>query len=412
MSGLHRLILLMGSLMVLVQIHRASGGVLANELASAGFDPGQIANIIGMLFLSSALFQVPTGLLFDRVGPRLTVTALGGVAVLGIFLFAFADGPAGLATGRFLIGAGHGGIIAAIYMLAFAWIEPRRVSTFCGALVAIAGGTGGVLATTPLVLSLEHLGRELTFSVIGVATLLVNVGVFLFVRDLPSEQVPTTRRSPESFVQSLRGLWAVATDRKLLPVYAIGSCFALPFHSVGGLWAGPYLRDVHLLDKQTVSYALFGMVLAFNLGNLGYGPMERLFNTRKWVIVAGGLVMIAILDLLAISHGIGTLLVCALLIAFSPFTAFYPTLVAHCRAFVPIERAGRAISCVNLAGLLLLFGVQRLSGWLIELTADPQGKATAFGYQLVFALVGLILAAALTLYLGARDMRPDARGRG
>ena len=65
------------------------------------------------------------------------------------------------------------------------------------------------------------------------------------------------------------------------PLFAMGTCFSLPFNTIGGLWAGPYLLDVHALGKATVSYALLAMVAAFHLGNLLYGPVERRLASRK-----------------------------------------------------------------------------------------------------------------------------------
>jgi len=400
------MLLVVGAFMMLVQVHRSSGAVIANELALRGYSPSQIATVVSAVFLAAALFQLPTGILFDRYGARHTLAAMGLVAVAGIVLFALAESVLWLAAGRFLIGLGHGGVISGIYLLALAWVEPRRVATVTGAVIALAGGMGGVLATVPLVLSLEAFGHRRTFLVVAAATLLFTAVLGLLVRDAPPGSDPLATGRGETLRQSLRGLWAVLTERRLWPVFAMGSCFSLPFNAVGGLWAGPYLLDVHGLTPEQAGFGVLAMVVAFHLGNLLYGPVERALASRKRTIAGGVVLMVSMLAVLAVLPDPGVAASIALLVAFCLCAPFYPVLAAHCRGFVPLARAGRAIACVNLMGLATLFAMQKATGWLVELTAAADGSTTAAGYRLAFASIGLLLAAALAGYLRVRDVPP------
>jgi len=404
--GIVRLLLLAGLFMMLVQIHRAGGAVIANELAGQGFSPSQIATVVSAMFLASALFQLPTGMLFDRYGARWTMAGLGLVALVGIVLFACSESVLGLSAGRFLIGVGHGGTIAGIYMLALTWVSSDRVATATGGMVAIAGGIGGVLATVPLLLALEALGHQRTFLGVAAATLLVTVAIGLFVRDAPEGQQSAASGRGETLAQSVRGLWAVLAERRLWPVFAMGACFTAPFAVVGGLWAGPYLVDVHGLGREQASFAVLAMVAAFHLGNLGYGPLERFLGTRKWTVVSGVISMIALLSVLAAWPGMAAVATVAVLVLYCLCTPFYPVLAAHCRAFVPLGRAGRAISVVNLTGLVTVFALQKLTGWMVEVTRASDGTTTAPGYRLVFVTLALALLLAVTGYLRVRDAPP------
>jgi predicted MFS family arabinose efflux permease len=400
--------LLIGMFMLLVQIHRSAGAVIASELAVQGYSPSQIATVVSMLFLSSALFQLPTGIMFDRYGARLTLTGLGMVGIVGIVLFAISDSVVGLSAGRFLIGIGHGGTITGVYMLAFTWVAANRVATTTGAVVAIAGGIGGIFATTPLVLSLAALGLQQTFLIVALLTMLVTIALGLFIRDAPpGADSGTAAGHRESLGQSLRGLWAVLSDRKLWPLFAMGSCFSMPFNTVGGLWAGPYLLDVFKMDKTQASLAILAMVAAFHLGNLLYGPLERAVGSQKRTIVAGVLVMIALLALLAVGPALGLTATIVLLVLFCLCTPFYPVLGAHCREFVPLSRAGRALACVNLMGLMVVFSMQKLSGWLVELGASIGDGLAANGYRMVFVCIAVILGIAVSGYLQVRDAPPQ-----
>ena len=186
----------------------------------------------------------------------------------------------------------------------------------------------------------------------------------------------------------------------------MGSCFSLPFNAVGGLWAGPYLLDVQGLTREQASVGVLAMVVAYHLGNLAYGPVERMFDSRKWTVTGGVALMIGLLVVVAVSPGLAAGSAIVLMVLVCLFAPFYPVLAAHCRGFVPLSRAGRAISCVNLMGLTTLFAMQKLTGWMVELTAAPDGSTTLLGYRLAFATIALALAVALAGYLRVRDVPP------
>ena len=69
--ALRRMLILLGFFFVLVQVNRSAGGVLASYLAAVrGLSPTDIGAVMGTMFFASALVQLPTGILFDWIGPR------------------------------------------------------------------------------------------------------------------------------------------------------------------------------------------------------------------------------------------------------------------------------------------------------------------------------------------------------
>jgi len=403
--GLYRIMLLMGLYLVFVQINRSGGAVMASELMSArGFNPAEVGAIMGSMFLASAAVQLPAGVLYDRFGPRLMLSALNLIAVAGLLLFAFAASVPGLTLSRTLIGVGHGTVIAGIYLLAVAWVPVDRVATVAATVIGLAGGTGALIATTPLAFSLGELGFAPAFATLAALTLAFSGAMLLVVRDIPDAGDGRPRRAPESLRQSLRGLWEVASDRKLWPIYIMGSCFTAPFLTIGGLWAGPYLRDVHALTNAQSSYVVFAMMMALYLGYMAYGPMDRIFNTRKWVVLSGVLGMLLCLLPLSVLPGLPLAAVVPLLVVFSFCSPFFVTLAAHCRGFVPVERLGRAIACINLTGLVSVFVMQLAAGVLIEGITHSEGEGADKAYRLVFAMVALILFLAAAIYTRVSDI--------
>jgi MFS family permease len=397
--------LLMGLYLVFVQINRSGGAVMASELMSTrAFNPTEVGTIMGSMFLASAFVQLPAGVLYDRLGPRVMLSAMNVIAVAGLLLFAFADGVPGLTLGRTLIGTGHGTVIAGIYLLAVAWVPAERVATMAALVIGLAGGIGALLATTPLALVLAQLGFAVTFTTLALLTLAFSGAILLVVRDTPHATDARHTRAVEGVRQSLRGLWEVASDRQLWPIYIMGSCFTAPFLTVGGLWAGPYLRDVHGLTNTQSSYVLLAMMMALYIGYVAYGPLDRIFNTRKGVVLGGVVGMLVCLLALSILPDPPLAAVVPLLVAFSLCSPFFVTLAAHCRGFVPDERIGRAIACINLMGLVTVFIMQLVAGVLVEAVSSGEGETAGAAYRWVFAMVALVLLVAGAVYIRVRDV--------
>ena len=403
--GLYSVMLLMGLYLMVVQINRSGGAVMASELMSTrGYRPVEVGTIMGSMFLASAVVQLPAGVLYDRHGPRVMLSAMNLVAVAGLILFAFAASVPGLILGRTLIGLGHGTVISGIFLLAVAWVPADRVATVTATVIGLAGGIGALLATTPLALTLGRFGFAPTFSTLAILTLAFSAAIFFRVRNAPDTGDERHRPTAEGLRESLRGLWEVASDRNLWPIYIMGSCFTAPFLTIGGLWAGPYLRDVHALDNTQSSYVLFAMMLALYLGYMAYAPMDRIFNTRKWVVLGGVAGMVLSLLPLAALPDLPLVVAIPLLVVFAFCSPIFVTLAAHCRGFVPVRRVGRAIACINLMGLVSVFVLQAAAGVLVGGVAGGDGQAVANGYRLVFAMVAIVLTVAGSIYARARDV--------
>jgi MFS family permease len=397
-----RVLAVAGALLVIAQLHRAGGGVISSELnRTFGLGGTEIGVVIGSMLLASALAQVPLGLAFDRFGTRRTAAALALVALAGTLVFANAGSGAGLALGRFLIGTGFGGVITAIMLLAMRWAPRERFATVAASAIATASLLGGLLGTAPLAFALQRLGWMPTFGAIALLTLLAAALALTVVRDSPDGDLARSHGA-ESLVESLRGLRAILADRGLRPLLVMGVCTIAPFACVGGLWAGPYVQEVHGLDREQASFVLLGLVIAYNLGTLGYGRLDRRFGTQRGVVIAGAALAALCLAVLALAPPPFWLAVLLLHLAMTVMP-FYVTLTAQMRDLVPPQRIGRAITSLYLFGLSGAFLAQWLTGLLVGLTAEASRIGSALGYRLVFAFIALLLLAALLVYRRAPE---------
>ncbi len=395
---LRRMLVLLGCFFVLVQVNRSAGGVLASYLGSVrGLSPTDIGAVMGTMFFASALVQLPTGILFDWIGPRRTMSYLGLLAVAGLVVFAIVEGVWGMMAGRFAIGLGHGGVITAVFLIAMAWAPPKRIAQATSSVIGIAGGAGVILATTPLAFALGQFGLAATFLGLGAATAVVTLVLYFALQDRPADAPGAPGTQAETLGETISGLLVVMRMPELRRIFAMGFCFTAPFMTIGGLWAGPYFNEIQNLDTETASLLLLSMVVALHLGTYCYGPLERLARSRKRLILAGVGVEIVSLSVLVVWPDAPLAIAGASLFVFGCAAPFYVVLAAHARSFVPARRAGRAITCINLVGLTGVFVMQSGTGALIDLV-ERAGGAPATGYRLVFLSVIVILVASAAIY--------------
>lgn len=401
--GLRRILVILGVFFVFVQVNRSGGGVLASYLgAERGLSPTDIGTVMGAMFFASAAAQLPTGILFDRIGPTRTLLVSGLVALAGIVLFAVASDTWTLVAGRVAIGLGHGGIITAVYLIAMGWAPPDRVGQATGTLVGVAGGIGGVLATTPLAMALDRFGIQGSFLALAAMTALLMVAIRLLVRDGPVAAGGAEAGPRETLGESIRGLFEVMRMPELRRIFVMGFCFTAPFMTIGGLWAGPYFAEVQGLTRAEASVALLLLIVALHLGTYGYGVLDRVAGSRRRVVLTGVAIEVVCLAVLAAWPTAPLPVAGVLLFVFSCAAPLFVILAAHARRFVPQRRAGRAITCISLMGLTGVFVLQTGTGALIEMV-QAAGGAPETGYRLVFATVTVVLVATGAVYAGQSE---------
>ena len=384
------------------QFYRVANAAIAPELmAELSLSAEAMGGITGLFFLSFAAAQIPTGILLDRYGARRTMAALFGVAVLGAITFATADGGAGLAIGRILLGLGcAAGLMGSMVVIA-RWYPEARFASLT-AMLFVVGGGGTLLATTPLAWAVEGIGWRGAFLAMAGLTGVFAVLVLLIVRDTPPGQVEAGNRG-ESWTEILAGLRAVIANRQLWLVSAIQFVSYATVLTVVGLWGGPYLADVHGLDGVARGNVLLAMNVAVLAGVSLYGQLDRRAASRKWLIVAGALITAAILALLAVLEKPEFWQATVLLLLFATIGSYVMLNHAHARAILPDHLIGRGLTFQNLAVFMGVAVIQSASGLIVGGFDHVDGRSPEIAYRWIFAFLAVLLVAAAAIFAKARD---------
>ncbi|MCB2095377.1 MAG: MFS transporter [Rhodobacteraceae bacterium] len=379
---------------VLSQFYRAFLAVLSPVLkADIGATAGDLAISSGLLFLTFAMMQMPVGMALDRIGPRWTASVvLGGGGAGGALIFAAAQGPVAVHVAMALIGIGCAPVLMASYYIFARVYRPAVFGTLAGAMIGI-GSLGNLAGTTPLALLAEAIGWRQTLVGLALVTLAVSVAMAVFLRDPPRLTPATGTKGTLGDLLRIPGVWAI------IPLMA--AAYA-PLAAVRGLWAGPYLADVFGSGPEGIGRVTLLMGLMMVAGNFAYGPLDRIFGTRKWTVFSGNLMAAACLGLLAWFPSNGLMTATAFLVALGLFGSSFPAIMAHGRAFFPPHMVGRGVTLLNMfaiggAGLLQFFSGQ-VHDRLAEGAMHPE---TPYVGIFLFFLVPLLVG--LAFYLFSRD---------
>jgi len=408
LAGL-RIVALLAAMTALSQFFRVSNGVIAPELVR---DLDLSAEMLGLagsaFFIALTVMQIPVGMMFDRFGVRRTVGWLTALAVLGALVNAVAETGAMLFAARFVIGIGCAGNFMGAVLVTSRWFSGERYTMVLSWIFALSQ-IGVLMGATPLAAASEFYGWRAAFVIAALITALAGVLFVILVRDrAPGDEFGAS--APESVAQILSGIVEVWRIPGLLRVFTMHLFVYASMVTVLGIWAGPYLHDVHGLAALARGNVLLAMGAAQVAGILAYGPMDRMFNSRKRVVIAGTLATLTVFALLAAIPKPPVWLAALLLVLLCFVTAYGIVVVAHGRSLFPDRLAGRGVTTVNLAQAIGSVVLPIATGVIVGAFPATGGAAGAaapeIAYRLAFAFIGCMLALCLLVYLGAEDSKP------
>jgi MFS family permease len=379
---------------VLSQFFRAFLAVLSPFLArDIGAGPEDLAFASGLWFITFAAMQPPIGWALDTVGPRRTAAVLlllgggGGAAV-----FAMASAPVHVSIAMAMIGVGCAPVLMASYYI-FALDHPPARFAFLAALMVGVGTLGNIVASYPTTIAAETMGWRAALWGLGALSSLTALGIWIAVRD-PAREAAEQKGSFAEVLR-IRALWFIFP--LMLVSYA-------ELGALRGLWIGPYLTEVFDAQPRLIGQATLAMGIAMVIGPLAYSPLDRLFNTRKWVIFVGscGMLLATVGMVLLVDRSV--LWIVVLMCAIGIFGSTYPAIMSHGRSLLPRHLVGRGVTLLNLCSIggvgLAQFATGRIHA------GYSGGPLAATPYVLILGFFAVLLALGLIAYLFSTDTKP------
>jgi predicted MFS family arabinose efflux permease len=402
---LARLLAALVTMSCLSQFYRVSNSVIAPELMrELGLSSEQLGYAGGAFFVTLLIAQIPVGIWFDRYGARITLTLLSVFSVGGAVLVSLAGTANDLIIARAVIGLGCAANFMALVFLLSRWVEPQRYTAVLATGFALSN-IGTLAAATPLAWASATFGWRTTFQFLGALTAVGTLVFWTIVRDRPPGQAePIVPAS--SLAQELRGLMTVFSTPGLVPVLAMHTFAYATQLTIIGVWAGPYLFDVHGLEGIARGNILLLLGAAQIIGVFSYGPLDRIFGSRKTVVIAGVCIVVVLLLAIAALQRPPLWLGVTLLVMITFAASYGVVIVSQGRALFPANLAGRGATTVNMAQLFGLMGLPIVTGIIIGAFPQSGGVAPEIAYRAAFAALAVGNLIGLALYWRATDSRP------
>jgi sugar phosphate permease len=392
---------------MLVFFHRMAPAVISADLMKAFSTSGaQLGSLAAMYFYIYTLMQIPAGVLADTLGARFTISVGSLVAGAGSILFGLAGTFSGVSTGRALVGLGVSVVFVGLFKSNSVWFKERNYGMISG-LTLLLGNIGAIASAGPLAGLLKTYSWRTVFIVLGCVTVGLALLTVLFVRNRPEDLGFPSLREMEGKVShpaSQRHWWdslkSVVRTGATWPVLWVDLGMVGSMLAFVGLWAIPYLRDVHGLGRSAAANYTTTALAGFAVGSMLFGWLSDRIGRRKPIIVTGTLIYtLACLGLAYApwSPGPAGLALFGLLgIGSGGFIATF----ASAKEVVAPALSGMAVGLVNTG---LFFGaavMQPLFGWAMDLAWD--GKTanglrvyaagdyhSGFLFMLAFAAIGV-----------------------
>jgi MFS family permease len=371
---------------LLSQFFRSFLAVLSSVLASdIGAQPDDLAYALGLLFLVFAIMQIPVGWGLDRVGPRLVSSILlfiGGGG--GAFLFSYAQNPTHINLSMALFGIGCSPVLMASYYIFVRSYSPKVFSTLAAAFLGI-GSLGNLLGSSPLTYFVGIFGWREVVAFIGIITILISIFLLVAVKDPPVKYENN---------KSAGGFWSILKSRDILLIAPLAIICYAPSAGLRGIWLGPYFEQKFGASIDEIGMIGLIMSLGMIFGTFFYGPLDRIFKTRKWVVMFGNSICLAAISALSFAPELSykSAVICFTLVGF--FGMSFPVVVAHGRSFVPIELSGRGVTLMNLFAIGGVGVLQTISGIVFDRASD---FGSVFSVYFILILIGLVI------YLFSKD---------
>jgi MFS transporter, ACS family, glucarate transporter len=406
----HRVLGFLSLLSVITYLDRVCISIAGPRMQDAlSISPEQWGWVTGVFTLAYAAFEIPSGAMGDRIGPRRVLTRI----VIWWSAFTALTGAVSnyvlLLIIRFAFGVGEAGAYPNIGVTIARWF-PLATRTQAWGIVLMCAQLGGAMAPFIVVPMQKQFGWRASFFLFGLFGVAWAIAWFWWFRDTPAEMPDVSadeRAEVTAFVPARHGLpWAIASrSGNLLTVMTmvllVGWSMAF-FQS----WLGTYLvRGRGFTETGLLLASLpFLVGAAANVvgGFVGDALITRLglrWGRRSIGIVGYGSAAVFVLAATLTPQNL--LAVVFLSLAYGGITICQPALMGTCLD-IGGKYSGAVTGAMNTAAYTGAFLSSVAYGYIVR----------GYGYEAPFVPIITFLALGALLWLkvdAQREVAPEAR---
>lgn len=408
----HRVLTLLFFLSIIVYLDRVCISVMGKRIKSdLGLSNEQFGWVLGAFALSYALFEIPTGIMGDKIGPRKVLTRVVLWWSFFTALTGAANGLISLLIIRFLFGAGEAGAYPNSSIVVSKWF-PKYETGRAQAFIWAAGRIGGALAPLIVVPIAIAFGWRASFYLMGSIGVLWVAIWFTWFRDTPSQMSSVTPKELHE-IESNQPIrltdhhipWKMFFRNSNIMSLMMMFHFFMYGAYFFSAWLPTYLQEGRHFSEQdmklfaTLPFAL-GAIGCFAGGFLSDYLVKRKglkYGRRTVGIVSMGLSSFIVLLAALTKDNQTAAILLAVGMAFKDFTL--PVAFATC-IDIGRSRAGLVAGAMNFAGQLGAFFLAIAFGKIVDSTGN-------YDTPLYFIAIILFLSSLLWLRINPEEPLKD-----
>ncbi len=339
-------------------VQRVAPSVMVDELMRDFAVGGALlGNLSAFYFYAYAGIQIPVGIMMDRFGPRRLLTFTLLLCVVGSALFAFSDTLASASIARAIIGGSVAFGFVGTMTIAAQQFSPQRFALCVGILQGI-GMVGAVLGQAPYRVLLDVTGWREALLWTGGAAAVLALAIWITVRD--------GERHTGGGARLLDGIRFAFRNRETWLNAVVGLSLTAPMLAFAGLWAVPYLTTIYEIPKREAGALASMLFIGWGIASPFIGGLSDRIGRRKPLIIAGVLMSMTGLGIVALVPGIPVFLLYVIFVLTGVGGCTMILTFALCRETTPLWARGAALGVVNgaVTGSGALF--QPMLGWILD----------------------------------------------
>lgn len=389
---------------------RVSPSVMQNELSQTfHITATQFGTLAGFYYWAYTPMQIPAGMIYDKFGVRIVLSAACMLAVLGLSIFISSNEYSTAGMGRFMIGLGTAFAYIGTLKLASIWLPANRFATVAGLTTAI-GMTSGALAQKYLNKVVELIGYQQALQSAVITGVFLSIFIILLVRNRPKSSIAFTANEMQNLVdlkQLLTALRMIFTNRQMWLIGIIGCLLYLPSSVFLDLWGIPYLKAVYQLTPEeavTISnYTFYGWIISGPL----IGAFSDRIKRRRFPLTFTGFFAALLLCIVFYMPNLATSNLYGIFFMIGFCCGAHPLCFALGKENNPLQISGTSVAVTNM--LIMAGGAifQPVVGKLLDLhTTSPLGanglpvySSSDYTFALSIIPIGVALGIFLSIFL-------------
>lgn len=258
-------------------ILRVSPSVMTNDImVSFNATSTTLGVLISFYYYAYTLFQLPCGVILDKLGPRNLIGLSTILCALGSLLFASTDQIYIAQIGRFLIGAGSACAFISCLQIS-ASMFPKKYFPILAGTTNMMGTLGAMFGGMPVAKAVNAIGWQHTtywLSALGVVILIL---VFIFIPNkMEKNTAASNSKKLENATLSItRAVGKIMGNSQIILSGIIAGFMYLPISAVAELWGVPFFMVKYGINNEQASIVSAMVYIGYAIGSVAMAFFAR-----------------------------------------------------------------------------------------------------------------------------------------